>query len=874
MLAESLELLERDAHLETLQAQLDAAADGSGNLVLIGGEAGAGKTALILAFAHIVSNRAAVYIGSCDPLSTPQPLGPLLDITAVAGTDLQQLFTADTTPSRMELFRVFFDWLGGNARPTIIVFEDLHWADQATLDLLRFLGRRIHSTRTLLIGSYRDDEVGRFHPFRTTMGDLTTTGSTSRLRLGPLSEEAVAILTDGSGLDPGELHQQTGGNAFFVTEVIAAGGQGVPATVRDAVLARAARLSPEGRATLDTAAVIGSTVEPWLLTTVMGSQLPAIEECREAGMLRADNAQISFRHELARDAVLDALPPLARTELHRKVLTVLEGAAFNPDNLARMAHHAEVASERDAVLHYASAAGRRAVSLNAHREAAAQFRRALGVAETLPPVERAALLEEYAQECFLTDQMSEAIRARREAIEIWSATGDMLRKGDNLRLLARACVNAGRNAESEEASRAAIEILEAQPPSPELAAAYQIQAHLRMLNRDNAEAIGQGLRAIELAEELGAEQALIYAYNTVGSAMVLTDNEVGLVYLERSVSLARRAGLDDYVAAALGNLGTGTGEMYQFELADRYLAEGIAFCRERDLDFERFYMLSWQALSHLFQGRWNAAVESAAEVLRHPGAATTSRIMALVALGRVRTRRGDPEVWPVLDEALELAEQTATLQRLGPVRAARAEAAWLAGDGDRTRQEASAVYDLAVVQEHPWHTGELGYWRWKTGDLDLPLPHVAKPYALQISGDPSAAAGVWEWLRCPYEGARARVELDDEAEQRRALEQFERLGAAPMARRVTRRLREAGVRSIPRGPRPVTRANPAGLTRRQFEVLGLLAGGLENREIAERLYISPKTVEHHVTAILAKLDVRTRTEAVVRALELGIPIQR
>ena len=874
MSIDQAQLLERDAYLGTLETRLDEAVAGSGNLVLIGGEAGAGKTALIRTFAELVSDRASVYIGSCDALSTPQPLAPLLDIASDAGAELQSLFVADSAPSRMELFRIFFDWLARSSRPTLLVFEDLHWADEATLDLLRFLGRRIRSTRTLLIGSYRDDEVGRFHPLRTTMGDLATAGSISRLRLAPLSEEAVAILAEGSELDPGELHRQTGGNAFFVTEVIAARGQGVPPTVRDAVLARAARLSPGGRATLDAAAVIGTTLGPWLLEAVLDAQQPAVEECREAGVLRAGGGRIMFRHELARDAVLDALPPLDRTELHRKVLAVLESSAFSPDDLARMAHHAEAAGDREAVLRYASAAGRRAASLNAHREATAQFRRALGAAGDLPAAERAVLLEEYAQECYLTDQMSEAIRARRAAIEIWSASSDQLRAGDNLRLLARAFVLAGRNADSEEASRAAIEILAAQPPSPELAAAYQMQAHLRMLNRDNDEAFEQGRRAIELAKQLGAEETLIYAHNTVGSARLFTDFDEGLDYLERSADLARRAGLDDFVASAYGNLGSGAGEMYRFELADRYLGEGIAFSRERDLDYSRQYMLAWQALSHFFQGRWDAAVECAAELLRPLNVATISRIMALVALGRVRVRRGDPEIWQALDEALELAAQTATLQRLAPVWAARAEAAWLAGDLERTRHEARAVYDLAVAQEHPWHTGELGYWRWKAGDLDRASPCAAEPYALQIGGDPSAAAEAWELLLCPYEAARARAESNDEVEQRRALEQFELLGAAPMTGLVTRQLREAGVRSIPRGPRPATRANPAGLTPRQLEVLGLLAGGLENREIAERLYISPKTVEHHVSAILAKLDVRTRIEAAAEARKLQLPIQR
>jgi DNA-binding CsgD family transcriptional regulator len=869
-----MQLLERDAHLQALTERLDQVSTSSGRLVFVAGEAGAGKTALIHAFARRVSGRVSLYVGSCDPLSTPQPLAPLLDIAAAAGTELQRLFVAEAAPGRLELFRSFFDWLAGSPRPALLVFEDLHWADEATLDLLRYLGRRIDATRTLLIGTYRNDEVGRYHPLRTTIGDLATTRSTSRLNLVPLSEAAVALFAQGSGLDPVELHRETGGNAFFVTEVIAAGGRGVPPTVRDAVLARASRLSPEGRATLEAAAVIGAAVEPGLLVAVLAPRAPAVEECYEAGVLRVTSELVTFRHELAREAVLDALPPLARVGLHGRALAALEARALGPDGPARLAHHASEAGDRKAVLRYAPLAGRRAASLNAHREATAQFRRALDAAGNLPLAERAALLKEYARECHLSDQMPEAARAHRQAIEIWKASGDALQIGEHLRLLARVLVLAGHNAESEEASRTAIEVLEALPPSPELAAAYQMQAHLRMLNRDNAEAIAQGLRAIELAGRLGSEEALIYAHNTVGSAMLLVGDDDGLSYLERGVAMARQAGLDYHVAAALGNLGSATGEMFQFVLADRYLAEGIAFCEERDLDYNRLYMLSWRALSHVFQGQWDAAVESAGAVLRFPGVATISRIMAMTALGRVRARRGDPEIWNALDEALELAEQTGTLQRLAPERAARAEAAWLSGDLERTRREARAVYDLAVAQKHPWHTGELGYWRWKAGDLHAPPPGAAEPYTLQISGEPALAARAWERLLCPYEAARALSDSDDVADLRRALEQFEQLGAAPMTRLVTRQLREVGARSIPRGPRPATRANPAGLTPRQLEVLGLLAGGLENREIAARLYISPKTVEHHVSAILSKLGAQTRTEAVAEALRLEIPIPR
>jgi DNA-binding CsgD family transcriptional regulator len=218
-----------------------------------------------------------------------------------------------------------------------------------------------------------------------------------------------------------------------------------------------------------------------------------------------------------------------------------------------------------------------------------------------------------------------------------------------------------------------------------------------------------------------------------------------------------------------------------------------------------------------------------------------------------------------LDDALELAAQTGHLQRIGPVRAARAEAAWLVGDLALTREEALAAYDLAAHHQHPWFTGELAYWRWLAGESIVPPSWIAPPFAYQIKEDWRAAADVWEQLECPYERARALVAGDEEA-QLAALAIFEQLGAVPAAEAVRQCLRAGRVRGIPRGPRATTRNNPFELTEREMDVLTLLVNGLNNPTIATRLSISPRTVEHHVSAVLAKLQVQSRSEAVALAL--------
>jgi predicted ATPase/DNA-binding CsgD family transcriptional regulator len=866
-----MELLEREPFIDELAGLLREATVGRGRLVLIGAEAGGGKTALVQRVTRAAGASARVLVGGCDPLSTPRPLGPLVDIAGALRGEVERLLR-EAAP-RDAVFRAFLAELAGGRRPALVVIEDIHWADEATLDLLRFLGRRVATARALLLATYRDDEVGPRHPLQVALGDLATAAAVRRVALPPLSESAVRALADGSGLDPEALHRRTGGNPFFVTEALAAGAPGIPPTVRDAVLGRVARLTPAGRAALEAAAVIGARVEPRLLAAVVGAAAEAgeaAEECVAAGMLRAEGDLLAFRHELGREAVLDAVTPARRLALHRAVLAALRSSPIDADDLDRLAHHAEVAGDAEAVLAYAPAAARRAAGLSAHREAAAQYARALRFADALAPAERAGLLESYARECRITDQLAEAIRAWEAALALRRQLDDPSSEGEALAWLAGALVLAGRNAEAERASLAAIQALEALPPAPRLAVAYRIQANLRMLNRDTGEAVAWGERALALAERFQATEIVVAAHTTIGSALLVAGDLRGIEHLERSLALARQAGLAAQVGNAYGNLGSALGEIYQFALADRYLTEGIAFTTEHDLDFSRLYMVAWSALVRLHQGRWREATEAALAVVNRPGGAAISRIMALVALGRVRARRGDPDVAVVLDEALTLAEQTGTLQRLAPVRAARAEAAWLAGDRAATLAEARAAFALAEHHRHAWHLGELGLWRWRAGDLETPSPGAAAPFALQMAGDWAGAAAEWGRLGCPYEAARALADAGDEAAVRRALAEFERLGARPAAVAAARRLRDLGARSIPRGPRPATRANPAGLTPREVEIARLLAAGLRDAEIAARLSLSAKTVGHHVSAVLTKLGARGRTEAAGAAARLGL----
>lgn len=852
----TVRLLERDAHLDELAGALQGAASGEGRVVLVSGEAGIGKTALVDWFTRQQRGAARLLWGACDAMFTPRPLGPLHDMAAQMQGNLLALLNSDA--NRTTLFAAVLSELQGH--PSIVVFEDVHWADEATLDLLRFLGRRVARTMALLVMTYRDDELGPQHPLRTVLGDLVTLPTTRRVPLRPLTETAVRTLIGTRAIDTAALYRQTEGNPFFITEVLASADGGLPPSIRDAVLARTARLSLSAQAVLQAAAVIGPRIESSVLADVIGAEAIAADECLAMGMLLAQGEALTFRHELARQTILESISPPHKMTLHRMTLDTLKTSSTGRHNLSRLAHHAEAADDCEAVLAYAPAAARQASAASAHREAASLYALALRFAADLPADRRVLLLEAYAQECQCIGQQTESIAAQRQALELWHDLDNPLKQGESLVWLMSMLIRAGQTAEVEQGIAALIPRLEALPPGRELALAYRMQAWLYLIHRDCAETLVWAEKALTLAERFRDNEILAALYTTIGTAWLFLDYERGCEYLHRGMAFARDLGLEVWVTNMYANLGAGSGELYQFHHAERYLAAGIAYATECDLDDSRLYMLACQALTYVHLGRWRDAAEAATVVLHSASGLTIGRIMVLVALGRLRARRGDPGVHTALDEALELATQAGNIQRLGPVYAARAEAAWLAGDRAGALQEAGAIYDLAVSKQHPWLVGELAFWRWRSGAAVAPPDWIATPFALHLASDWRAAAVAWEQLGCPYEQACALADGDQVA-QTDALAIFDGLGAHPAAADLRQRMRAAGLHHIPRGPRPATRHNPFGLTTRQMDILALLAEDLTNAQIAARLYLSPKTVDHHVSAVLAKLDVHCREAA-------------
>ena len=855
-------LLERADALAALEEAFEGAAAGQGRLLLVGGEAGVGKTALVRAFCDTHDQSAQVLWGPCDALFTPRPLGPFVEIAQVTGGDLQTLVAGDVKPYEIaaELIREVL------AKTTIVVLDDLHWADGATLDVVRLLTRRLDGLPALVVATFRDERLDSAHPLRIVLGELAAFKSVDRVRLEPLSPLAVTQLAEPYDVDGAELFRLTSGNPFFVTEALLAREAEIPITVRDAVLARAARLSQPAQRLLDLVAVAHPQTELWLLEAE--ASLADLDECLSSGILTSTSRAVAFRHELARLAIEESITPGRALELHRTVLAALQSPPHGAPDLARLAHHADAAGDGAAVLQFAPAAASRAASLGAHREAAAQYARALRYADEMPLDAQAGLLLRHSFECYVTSQDESAFASTAEALECYRGLESTLGQGAALRWRALLQLNQGASAEAVETARQAVALLESIEPGHELAMAYSALASLAYLAEDHEETVRWANGAIELAQRVDDKEAYISALATLGAHEVTRGSSDGWARLEEALRLAQAGLLENLVGRTYVFMGMAASRERSLARMRQYVIPALAFCDERDLDVWDDVLLAMRGWLELEAGDWNDAGATVTQVLARE--CLLSGTQANIVLGVLRARRGDPDPWTPLARAAEVAERSQQLWLTSQVAAAKAEAAWLTGRPEVVAEMTDAVFAVALERRSPWPVAELAYWRGRAGIEEGRPEDAGGPFAFQLQGEWAQAAELWRQAGCPYEEALALSEADDEGALRRALDKSHRLGARPLATMVARRLRERGAHDVPRGPRPSTRDNPAQLTSRELEVLRMVAQGLRNAAIAERLFVSTRTVGHHMSSILRKLDARTRGEAAEAARRLGL----
>ncbi|MBJ8345481.1 AAA family ATPase [Antrihabitans sp. YC2-6] len=857
-------LTEREHELGELETRAAKARTGHGGAVLVCGESGSGKTSFVETFIERSLDGERVLWGAADPLSTPRPLGPLHDLADNFSGSTQALLRNGDQP--FEIFAAVFDEL--RTEPTLLVLDDLHWADQGTIDLFRFLLRRAPQTHLLMIGIARDDEVGVTHPLRGLLGDVARSSHAQSLAVPPLSLDAVTSMVGNRAVDPAWLHRVTGGNAFFVCEMLDHRTSDLPTTVRDAILARTAGLDGRAWDLLNLLTCAPGSIADHLLTD-LGVSLPALRALDDAKLIKRDARGVAFRHDLCRLAVTSVIPPGAEPALHRRFIDA-HHAASHPDP-AIITHHALGAGDRRLITTAAAAAGRAATRSGAHTQAAEFFRIALAQGG-LPATTEAELLELLAAEYYLTDRLDDAIDACRRAKLLREAmSADVALSADYHALAVYEWYNANR-ALADDLVTAAISVLDhrsesAEPPTlTQLGHAFAFQAFLAVQSTQLDTARQLLLRAREIGRKANDPMLLVRVDLIEGFCDVLAGRQIARADLLEILSAGPRH-IDEIYSSGYTNLSYFDVEQRRLGLATELLDFCIPLMVEHDLPVCHVVQLGSRSRLKMLTGDWEGALADSDSVLGKPSA-PLARTWPLLIRAVVSLRRNGDDLG-ALDEAWRLANRFGEPVRTLPVASAIVEKSWLTGVPDDRLERCRSLLREAPIVGLEWARGELAMWLHRLGGA-VDTESLAAPYRLLVDGHHMAAAQAFDELSTPYDAALAMVDSGDSTQTRRALDILDRLGADAVAAKVRYDLRSQGTRVVPAPRRATTLANPAGLTTRQIEVLRLLEDGLTNAELAERLYLSVKTVDHHVSAILTKLQVTGRRDAVRRAREAGI----
>ncbi|MCZ6662940.1 MAG: LuxR C-terminal-related transcriptional regulator, partial [Actinobacteria bacterium] len=796
-----------------------------------------------------------VLFGACDDLLIPQPLGPFWDMARLEPTLKEPLDDGD----RPRLLETVLDLLSRSLRPSVMVIEDTHWADEATFDAIKYLGRRIARTNGLLLLTYRDGEVDYDHPLRGVIGDLPTQ-SVVRIQLGGLSRSAVVSIISESSLDPDEVMTATNGNPFLVTEMASVDGDVVPSSLQDSVMARVRKLSIGAHEMLKMLSVIPEPIPRLDALGITGVDESRLDECERRGLLNIDSEMVGFRHDLIRRAIESALTGSERVAKHRMVLDDLPEETHS----SLLIHCAVEANDIDRLIDLAPRSARYAAAMGSHVQAVADFRELEPYLGRLTPEALGPYLDDWAREELLVDNVLEAIRLSEIAVRHYRELGEPRAESRALAQAAHFYENAGQRGRAEERAREAVDVLGADPNGADLATALEVKAYLQTM-AGNVSAVPELVdRTLEAGGPNIDERIFVRSLNHRGIVANIANYPEGRRSLDEAARRAETTGQWYEESRALMNHAWAAAEFRDLPIASDYIQRSIASAVRHELPTLEAYSNSMYARISELEGDWGTAEDLTTDLL---DSMAISLMVALPIMGVIAARRGRETARSTLIKAWEMAVIADENQRLAPAAAAFAEYAWISGHTEVPVSEFKNVMRTGINKGFQYSPGSIAFWLWKLGELSDAPEGIAKPYRLVIEGKTAEAAAIWEAKGIPYDRALALMH-GDQASRLEALEIFETLGATAVAAKLRKTLRDEGV-SVPRGKGRKTRGHAAGLTARQAEVLELLDEGLSNIEIADRLFLSPRTAEHHVAAVISKFAVSTRDEAVKTATEQG-----
>jgi DNA-binding CsgD family transcriptional regulator len=774
--------------------------------------------------------------------------------------DLEQVLR---TGERHDVFAALLAMMSRSLRPTVMVIEDVHWADNSTLDMVKYLGRRISDTHGLLVMTLRDSEVSADHPLNVALADLPN-AVVSRIQLEPLSVSAIEEMADGD-TDVGWIRELSGGNPFFVSEMLAGDPDSIPASIREAIRARLIRLSDGASDLAELVSVVPGRVELAVLDSIFENYGPLATESEIAGLLEVRGASIGYRHELARRAVEEDLPEIRRRALNKQVLAALEDEGLD---VTRRAHHARQAADADAIVRLLPMAARRAVEMESHREALQQLRALQPYLEHLDREQLADYYDLLTQEEYnAATELAGSVA--KKAVEMRRELGEAASLGNTLLMASRINWVDGKRAEAVDLAAEAASVL--QPVGGEaLAFAYSTLSQLAMLASDEEQTTEYVEKALESAPA-GPSRARAHALNNLGSVRLNAEYPDGLKELEESYRMNAELGLSgDQVRAAV-NISWSALMWRDLPTAKTWIDRGLAIAYEREIPTFEAYLIAEQALLAVEVGDWHEAEMIARKVIEGNLRLEVSRIVATILLGKLQTRLGSPEAQNTLQRGWEMANRTNELQRIGPAAAAMAEHYWLFdGPEPGLRADLVDVMERCMESSLPWLAGDIGIWLYLAGSIEELPPGLPHPYTSLANGQWEEAAGFWSDRGIPYERAVA-LSVGDTDARIESLQILDGLGDCALAAKLRSEMQRSGM-AVPRRPHSETRKNPLGLTARQADVLELIAQGMTNNQIANQLFVSPRTVDHHVSAILAKLGAPTRDAAVDVARRAGISL--